>query len=135
MVDPPSTYTGRAKKLGQCHYCSGTFSASSLEVDHVSQAGQCTDWDTAAAFLKKLLDCNTNWVLACKPCHKIKSYAERTGTSFEVAMVEKKVLAWTKKPKEEVVAFCKEKGYTDAMLRTAPLRRKALSEILSKEIK
>lgn len=133
LTDPPPGYSGRAKKLGRCHYCNNSFAASSLEVDHVSQAGQCTGWDTAAEFLHKLLDCNDNWVLACKPCHKIKSLAERKNVGFEEAMIEKKVIAFVKRPVDEVVAFCIKNGYTKAMLRNAASRRQAVCAIYSKE--
>lgn len=133
LFPPPASYSGRAKKLGTCYYCKESFPGSNLEVDHVSQAGQCTSWETSADFLKKLLDCNDNWVLACKPCHKIKSYAERTGMDFQRALVEKSVIAWLKKPVAEVLAFCTKRGYSKDALRNAEQRRKALTEILSKE--
>lgn len=133
MSDPPRGYTGRAKKLGLCHYCNGIFPASNLEVDHVLQAGTCNSWDTAANFLKRLLDTNDNWVLACKPCHKVKSFAERSGKSFEDALIEKRVITFSKLPIPEVVAFCKKNGYNDPVLKNAEQRRKALTEIMSRK--
>lgn len=135
LFPPPSGYTGRAKKLGTCHYCKSDFPGSNLEVDHIEQAGQCNSWESAGTFLKRLLDANDNWVLACKPCHKIKSFAERTGASFEEALIEKNVIAFMKKSKDEVVAFCKKNGYSESTLRNATQRRQAVSEILSKESK
>lgn len=130
---PPAGYTGRAKKLGQCHYCQEWFAKSHLEVDHVEQAGSCKDWDSAYEFLHALLDCNDNWVLACKPCHKIKSYAERQGILFEDAVVEKQVIEWMKKPATEVVAFCNKHGYTASSLSNAEKRKTALKAILKGE--
>lgn len=130
---PPAGYKGRGKSFGECVYCKETFTASSLEVDHVAQAGSCNSWDTAAEFLHNLLDCNDNWVLACKPCHKVKSYAERMGTSFEAALQEKKVLDFMKKGKQEVLAYCQTRGYTASMLSNDAKRRAALTEIFAKE--
>lgn len=127
--EPPADYKGRAKKLGTCHYCSGAFPISSLEVDHVAQAGSCNSWDTAQEFLHNLLDCNDNWVLACKPCHKVKSYAERMGILFEDAIVEKRVIEFTKKGKDEVLAFCKKYGYSVSSLGNAEKRKQALTAI------
>lgn len=129
LSDPPPEYTGRAKKLGTCHYCQAKFPGSRLEVDHVSQAGQCNSWETAFQFLRKLLDANNNWVLACKPCHKVKSFAERNGQNFEEALLEKEVIAFMKRPKEEVVAFCIRNGYSSPALRNAEQRRKAVHAI------
>lgn len=93
LVIPPHGYTGRAKKLGQCEYCANWFAASHLEVDHIDQAGSCNSWDDFTQFVKKLLDCNNNWRLSCKPCHKIKSLAERKGVSMEEAALLKDVIA------------------------------------------
>lgn len=135
MVKPPAEYTGRAKSLGKCSYCGEMFAASHLEVDHVAQAGACNSWESSGEFLQNLLDTNGNWVLACKPCHKIKSYAERMGVNFQAALAEKKAIEYSKRPKEEVVAFCSKMGYNAASLSTAKKRRDVLSEIfLNKEL-
>lgn len=131
LVAPPKGYTGRAKKLGQCHYCSEQFAASHLEVDHVSQAGQCNSWETANRFLYNLLDCNDNWVLACKPCHKIKSYSEAQGISFVEAAIAKKAIETMKLPVAKVVAILKAAGYTSTS--NAATRKAALMDLYTKE--
>jgi 5-methylcytosine-specific restriction endonuclease McrA len=110
---PPKGYTGRAKKLGTCHYCNESFAASHLEVDHVHQAGQCNSWETSSQFLYNLLDCNNNWVLACKPCHRIKSYSESQGITFIEAAVAKQAIETMKLPVAKVLAILKKAGYTD----------------------
>jgi hypothetical protein len=133
LVEPPKGYTGRAKKLGQCHYCSEMFPASKLEVDHVDMAGQCNSWETASEFMYKLLDCNDNWVLACKPCHKCKSLAERKGISFEEALIQKRVIELMKKPKQEILAYCEENDYNVSTLTNANKRRAAVEEIIRKD--
>lgn len=129
----PESYTGKGKTFGQCHYCKATFVASALEVDHVEQAGSCNSWETFRQFTENLLDTNDNWVLACKPCHKVKSYAERTGKNFEEALIEKRVIEFMKKSKDEVVAFCEGFGYNSASLRNAAQRRETLTKIFNKE--
>jgi 5-methylcytosine-specific restriction endonuclease McrA len=133
LVDPPKGYTGRAKKLGECHYCKEMFPASRLEVDHVEMAGKCNSWETANEFLYKLLDCNDNWVLACKPCHKCKSLAERKGISFEEALLQKRVIEICKKPKQEILAFLQERGYTGDQISNAAKRRKCVEDELRKQ--
>lgn len=129
----PFGYTGRGKSFGECHYCNQMFTGSALEVDHVLQAGTCNSWETAQKFLHNLLDCNDNWVLSCKPCHKIKSYAEKQGLTFEQARAEKKVIELMKAETNEVIDFCVRHGYNEAQLTNAAKRRAALSEILSRE--
>lgn len=131
LVKPPKGYTGRAKMLGECHYCNEMFAASHLEVDHVQQAGQCNSWDTAQQFLYNLLDCNGNWVLACKPCHKIKSYAEKEGLTFEQAAFQKKVIDFMK-DKKKVLAFLQANKYSGPAV-SNETKRRALVEKLFKE--
>lgn len=134
LVAPGKGYTGRAKKLGTCHYCKEMFSASALEVDHVQQAGSCNSWETAYEFLRKLLDCNNNWVLACKPCHKVKSYAERTGLDFKDALAEKRAIDFLKTNSKQVVLdYCASMGYNVGPLTNNQKRREALVAIFKKE--
>jgi len=134
LITPPKDYTGRAKKLGKCHYCGEWFAASHLEVDHVEQAGQCNSWETAHKFLENLLDCNSNWVLADKACHKIKSYAEAHDISFEEARAEKMAIAFLKENSvKEQLAYLQEKGYNSVTVSNAGKRRAALKEIFLKE--
>ena len=130
MVKPPKGYTGRAKSMGKCYYCSEMFAKSHLEVDHVQQAGTCNSWETATEFLYKLLDCNDNWVLACKPCHKVKSLAEKRGISFEEASLEKRIIEICKKPKQEVLDFLSQHQYNGSSVSTAAKRRVLVEKIL-----
>lgn len=133
LVTPPKGYTGRAKKLGECHYCKEMFAASHLEVDHVEMAGKCNSWETSAEFLYKLLDCNDNWVLSCKPCHKIKSLSERNNISFEQAALDKRVIEFGKLPKEKQLAFLQEHNYTGDIVSNAAKRKVLINEIFLKE--
>lgn len=133
MVLPPKGYTGRAKTLGKCHYCDEMFAASHLEVDHVQQAGTCNSWDTAQKFLYNLLDCNDNWVLACKPCHKVKSHAEKKGINFEEALLDKKIIEFCKKPKQEILDFLSEYQYNGSSVSTAAKRRVLITKILKEK--
>lgn len=134
MVKPPVGYTGRAKTLGKCHYCNEMFAASHLEVDHVQQAGACSSWETANQFLHNLLDCNDNWVLACKPCHKVKSYAEKEGISFEEAAVAKKVIEVTKQPVKKVLDWLAERGYNGASVGNATKRKELVTKLIKGEV-
>lgn len=134
LQDPPKGYTGRAKKVGQCVYCQNTFAASALEVDHVVMAGALNSWESVTTFVRNLLDTNNNWVLACKPCHKIKSLAERKGIPFKDAIAEKKAIAYTKcHDVKSQIDFCVSHDYNARLLTNAAKRRAALVEIFKKE--
>lgn len=131
LVTPPKGYTGRAKKLGQCHYCGEWHAASHLEVDHVKQAGACSSWETAQQFLRNLLDCNDNWVLADKVCHKIKSYSEAHDLTFEQARIAKTVIDLMKPTnKQKMLDLLSDNAYN---CKNSAERKKALIEILTKE--
>jgi hypothetical protein len=131
LVTPPLGYTGRAKKLGQCHYCGEWHAASMLEVDHVHAAGQCNSWETAQQFLRNLLDCNDNWVLADKVCHKIKSYSEAHDLTFEQARTAKTVIDLMKPAnKQKMLDLLSKNAYN---CKNSAERKKALIEILTKE--
>lgn len=99
----------------------------------MQQAGTCNSWESAQTFFHNLLNCNDNWCLACKPCHKIKSLAERNGSSFEEAKLEKQVIE-KMKDKKGLVAFCVKNGYNEHSLTNDAKRRKAVTEILKRSI-
>ena len=134
MQPPPAGYTGRAKSMGACAYCGELFAASHLEVDHIHQAGSCNSWETMAQFIQNLLNCNDNWCLACKPCHKIKSHAERKGIDFDAAMAEKKAIALMKQGRQVVLDTLSKNGYNSSALkalRNDAQRRAALINIFT----
>ena len=87
----------QTKMVGECRNCLEWFPQSKLEVDHLIQAGSCSNPEEVIQFLENMV-----WVpfenmgLTCVPCHKIKSLAERRGISFEEAKVEKQLIAFKK---------------------------------------
>ncbi len=101
------------KKVAQCYLCDEWFAGSKLEVDHKEESGGCYDFDTAGEFLWHCAADNPdNWALACKPCHKIKSYADRQGVPFEDARATKKAIEIIKNKQDKL--FLEEKGITPA---------------------
>lgn len=128
MLPPPPGYTGRAKSVGYCAFCGKMGSASSFEVDHIDQAGSFKNKQEAIAWFWRLLDTNDNWQLACKPCHKIKSYAEREGLTFSEAKVAKEVIRLLRKEnKKDMLALLQQHGVE---CKNADQRREALTKIL-----
>ena len=75
-INPKS---GRPAKHYTCAMCSNLFVAKDVEVDHIlpvvdPEAG-FTTWDS---FIERLYCPTQNLQTLCKPCHKIKTSAERT---------------------------------------------------------
>lgn len=90
-----SIVSKRVKSVGQCQKCLNYFAASSLEVDHKEQAGSIGKTpESVGVWLFDLLCSTDNMQLLCKSCHKIKSYADRIGCTFEQAEHKKKIIAF-----------------------------------------
>ena len=111
------------KQVGQCYLCKNWFAGSKLEVDHILPSDGCYDFDTAEKFLWHCVASDPdNWALVCQPCHKIKSYADREGLSFEEAKAVKQAIEVEKSKK--VNEFLKSKDIVPAS--NAKLRREQL---------
>jgi len=80
----------RVKSVGQCQICSEWFANSSLQVDHATPAGSIgNSWEGYFNWFYDLLADQSNMQLVCKPCHLIKTHADRLGVSFEEAKIKK----------------------------------------------
>lgn len=99
---PPIGYTGRAKKMGTCALCKEeNIAISKLEVDHISTVGSFNSKETAFEWFWDLLCEESNMQLVHKECHKIKSYSDRMGISFEKASIEKTAIKICKEKKDK----------------------------------
>ena len=107
---PPSNYTGRAKSGANCALTGEWINKSNLEVDHIVGNASLRDWDDVLPFIQHLCTDDSNMQLVSKEAHKVKSYAERMGITFEEALVEKQVIAIMKN-KQKCLAFLEEHGY------------------------
>ena len=97
---PPPEYTGRAKGLIQCALTGELVGQSMAEVDHIEGHSSFKCVDDLLPYmmhlaLPKELQC------VSKEAHKVKSYAERMGISFEDALIEKKAIALVKSGGEQ----------------------------------
>ena len=83
----------------RCEHCNNLFKQTECEVDHIEAAGSFKGWEDFEAWMTKLMHINWNSIrVVCKECHRIISYAERTGKTFEEAKLEKEVIVFTKWP-------------------------------------
>lgn len=124
--DPPEGYTGRAKS-GQYCALSGEWTGKSAgEIDHKIGNVSLRSEKDVLEFVKHLIPHPDNMQFVNKESHKIKSYAEKQGISFEEARATKKAIAI-------------EKGDAKGYLRRAGIepasnskgRRKQLVELLT----
>lgn len=113
---------------GRCECCGGLFKQTELEVDHRTGEHSLKSLDDLQAFVEGIvLVRKSDLALLCKPCHKIKTYAERYGLTIEEAGPIKQAIEFEKKGVKKVVDFIKESGIMPAS--TKDKRRDQLIEI------
>lgn len=97
---------------GCCEACGGLFKQTELEVDHRTGEHSLKSLDDLQKFVEGIvLVRKADLALLCKPCHKIKTYAERYGLTIAEAGPIKQAIEFEKKGVKKVVAFLKENGY------------------------
>lgn len=132
---PPAGLKTKAKSGQYCALSGEWVGKSSAEVDHIKGNVSLKGWDDLVPFIGHLCATKDQLQYVSKDAHKIKSYAERMGISFEEARAEKKAISFLKKPKEEVLAFLEDCGYNGGVVSNASKRREALVKIFLKEAK
>lgn len=116
---------------GRCEMCEGLFKEKDMEVDHRTGEHSLRQISDVQSFVEGIVFVRKeDLAYLCKPCHGIKTYAERYGVSIEEARVEKKVILLVKEGK--VLAFLKEQGIIP--LSTAAKRRQQCVDYLKGEL-
>lgn len=107
------TFHPSTKNVGQCVFCKEWFPGSRLEVDHKIPSDGCTTREKAEQFLWYCAAASKEEMqLTCKPCHKIKTYSEREGISFEQAKATKQAIAIVKEKNDKL--WLEERGIVPA---------------------
>lgn len=134
---PPPDYTGRAKSGEYCALSGKWVNKSKLEVDHTTGHVSLTSWEDLLPFIMHLIPKKGTLQLVDKEAHKIKSYAERMGISYEEAVVKKTAIQFFKDNKgaAKQIALLVKMGIDDSLLNTAKSRREALENHLFEESK
>lgn len=115
----------RTKWLIECEHCNNKFKMPDVEVDHVKGEHKLASLSDVEQFARSILDVTLDDLqIICKPCHALKTYAERYNVSFEYATIELKVIDWlkvTKTPKQN--EFLLSVGFDKSGL-TNPVKRR-----------
>ncbi len=116
----------------RCEHCKELFKQAACEVDHLEAAGSFKGWDDFEAWMVKIMHINFDSIRAvCKTCHRIISYAERMGYTFEEAKLEKEVIAFTKLPITKQISILGTTEHTNAKLRRAAYKHYLANKISS----
>lgn len=118
---------------GRCALCNEMHSMSEIEVDHKTGNSSLRSMNDVRSFIESMILVSFDDLqLVCKPCHKIKTLAERMGVTLEEAKVEKQVIAICKGSVSSVQAFLLERGITPAS--NGEKRRNQVREALQEEL-
>ncbi len=117
------------KYVGVCEFCEEYHPKSKLEVDHIEGCGALT-LENKSEWIDRLICSTSNMRLVCKPCHKIHTYSERMGISFESAKLEKKVIEFSKKPTSMQNTYLKKRNlpHNNAKVRKESFRKVLLED-------
>ena len=116
---------GRVKEVwgGKCALTGEYFVLNELECDHKEGNISLKSVDDIQTFVEGILIVTLEDLqLVSKEAHKIKSYAEKQGISFEEAKIEKEVIEIIKQKKDK--AYCIEHNLV--VESTQALRRKTI---------
>lgn len=115
-----------------CEQCGKETKSADVEVDHAGAVqGKFTCMDDIQGYAEHLFLVDFDSLeVVCKPCHKIRSYAQKQNISFEDAAIEKEIIHLMKQPVEDVLAFCNDYQYDVSKLTNTVKRREAVTQIL-----
>ena len=116
---------GKVKEVwgGVCALTGNIFPIGDMEVDHKEGNHSLKTLDDLVPFVKGIVMITLDDLqLVSKEAHKIKSYAEKQGISFEEAKIEKEVIEVIKQKKDKV--YCIEHNLV--VESTQALRRKTI---------
>lgn len=114
-----------------CETCGKLCKEGDTEVDHVKGAGSFQGWEDFERWMHGLMHINHDSLeIICKPCHRIKSYADQHHLSFEDAKLEKKVIAFCKQKASVQSRKLHTYGYPISKITNAKMRREAYKHYL-----
>ena len=128
---PPSDYKGRGRKGDYCALTGEWTPVSKMEVDHIEGNKSLLCEEDIVPYILHLLADEDELQLVSKDAHKVKSFSERQGISFDEAKATKEAIA-IQKAKEDnqwLRARNIEPG------RNAKARRQQIIDVLLKEQK
>lgn len=102
---------------GCCAICNKDFALKDMEVDHRQGEHSLRSTKDIQSFVEGIVFVTEDDLqLVCKPCHKIKTLAERQGMSHEDAAIEKQAIIICKLKANDVKSWITQRGEVPARL-------------------
>lgn len=132
IPSPNPKLNGRLVWGGLCALTGREFQLKDMDVDHRKGGHSLRSLDDLQAFLEGIVLVSLDDLqFVSRDAHKIKSYSEKFGVTFEEASVIKQAIEFEKKGVKQTVDFLKSNGYTPASSKDK--RRLQLIEHFGKE--
>lgn len=118
-----------------CEICGVDHLQSNIQIDHISETGvKFTCLEDIESYAEHLFMVDFESLRAlCKNCHSVVSHAQNTGKTFEEAVLDKKVIAFMKRPKQEILDFLQQRGYTGNSVSNNEKRKLLVYNIFKQE--
>lgn len=128
---------GKVKEVwgGTCALTGEVCVIANLEVDHKTGGHSLRTIEDIRAFIEGIVFITEKDLqFVSKSAHKIKSYAEKEGLTFEEARIVKQAIETCKLPKDKLLAFCAEHGYSGDCVSNDTKRRQVVETILKEKL-
>lgn len=116
MIPNPSKRKGAKAQVwgAQCEMCHKLAPQKDIEVDHkVGERGNLRSAKDIQSYVENIVFVRKeDLAILCKPCHKTKTYSERSGMSLEDAAIEKEAISICKQSAAVVKSWLTERGVT-----------------------
>ncbi len=106
----------------KCQVCKGMFPQSQVEADHIEPSGKCSNAVEACTFLYRLLVSSDKLRMVCKTCHKIITYADKMGITFEESKAKKVVIELMKKSVAKQKSELRKHGFAEGEIKNKAAR-------------
>ena len=131
----PAPKGSRFKYVADCEICGVEVGKSKVEVDHIKAAGSLKDYSDIQGFVERLFCGFENFQNLCPPCHAVKTLADKRNISFDEAVIEKEVIAFSKKPVNFQKSLLSKLLFPEELLKNQALRTSTYREhLLEKSI-
>lgn len=96
----------------RCAACDGLFKSNQVQCDHKTGEHALRTLSDVQSFVEGIvLVRKSDLQMMCKPCHDIKTYAERYGMSITNAKAIKQAIEFERKGVKKVIDFLTTNGY------------------------
>lgn len=118
----------------KCAICGNYFKAKEVCVDHYPKpAGSILSVQDIGEFANNLFCEVENLRVLCVEDHALHTLCEKNGISMEEASLQKRVTELMKLPKQEILAFLQQRGYTDDSVSNNEKRKLLVYNIFKQE--